>query len=58
MWKETELDGGLISSRDRDMIADLVHEYLIENVSGYEPENDFMFEVKIEYVSTQESTDE
>lgn len=54
MWKETEIDGGLISSRDVDMLAELVSEYLIDNVPDYEPEGDFTFEVKIEYVAKAE----
>lgn len=58
MWKETEVDGGLISSRDIDMIAELVSEYLIDNVPDYEPEGDFTFEIKVEYVATKEKSNE
>ena len=59
MWKETEIDGGLISTKDRDFLAELVSEYLIDNVPDYEPEGDFTFEVKVEYVvKVEESNNE
>jgi len=56
MWKETEIDGGLISTKDRDFLAELVSEYLIDNVPDYEPDGDFTFEVKVEYVVKVEET--
>jgi hypothetical protein len=56
MWKETKIDNGLISTRDVDYIAESVLEYLIDNVPDYEPDGDFTFEVKVEYVATAEET--
>jgi len=56
MWKETEIDGGLISRKDLDFLAELVSEYLIDNVPDYEPDGDFIFDVKVEYVVKVEET--
>jgi len=56
MWKETEIDNGFISTRDVDFIDDLVRQYLIDNVPDYEPDGDFTFEVKVEYVAKAEET--
>lgn len=58
MWKETEIDGGLLSSRDIDWLGELVSQYLIDNVEDYEPEGDFQFEVKIEYYAKQGTDDD
>lgn len=58
MWKETEIDHGFISTRDVDFIADLVREYLINNVPDYEPDGDFTFEVKVEYVANRKETND
>lgn len=49
MFKETTIDGELISSRDRDFLCDLVNEYLLDNVKGYSLGSDFEFEIKVEY---------
>lgn len=54
MWKETSIDGGLLSGRDMDRLGELVSQYLIDNVEDHEPEGDFIFEVKIEYLAKQE----
>ena len=53
-WKTTDMDGGFLTNQDIDMVSEIVAEHLRENITDYEPEGDFSFIIRVEYVGKKE----
>jgi hypothetical protein len=53
-WKTTDMDGGFFNNAENDMISEIVAEHLQTNIPDYEPEGDFTFIIRVEYVGKKE----